>query len=143
VVETHKWNGSAVASSCRGFAPCVGLPRPSQRQLRNRQKQRYGRGAAVERRRDSYKSFHAKQLPLAYGFARVHDYRMDRFVQEQIRLQTALVEVERQRVKLLISTGNAIALKQYALSARADLEKTGRIVKRLGLSAVGGSDGGQ
>jgi len=47
---------------------------------------------------------------------------MDRFVQEQIRVQTALLEFERQRVKLLISSGNAIALKQYALSARADLE---------------------
>ena len=46
----------------------------------------------------------------------------DLFAHENMRVETALLEIERQKVKLLIVTGNAIALRRYALSAVADLE---------------------
>jgi hypothetical protein len=47
---------------------------------------------------------------------------MEPFFQEQTRVEIALLEMERQRVKLLISTGNTIGLTEYALSAISDLE---------------------
>ena len=46
---------------------------------------------------------------------------MDPLVQEKMRVRTALLEIERQKVKLLISTEAAKKLHEHARATCADL----------------------
>ncbi len=46
---------------------------------------------------------------------------MDPLVQEKMRARTALVEIERQKVKLLIATEAAKKLREHARATCADL----------------------
>jgi hypothetical protein len=47
---------------------------------------------------------------------------MDRFAHEEMRVQTALLEIERQRVKLLILSANADRLREHAAATCADID---------------------
>jgi hypothetical protein len=57
---------------------------------------------------------------------------MDRFAHEEMRVQTALLEIERQRVKLLILTANADRLREHARATCADIA----IVKAESVEAI-------
>ena len=49
-----------------------------------------------------------------------------------MRVQTALLEIERQRVKLLILLANAQELREYAVAARAEIDAVkGESVKAI------------
>jgi hypothetical protein len=58
---------------------------------------------------------------------------MDPLVQEKMRVRTALLEIERQKVKLLMTTEAAKKLHEHARATRADLAiitpKLGRWVR--------------
>jgi hypothetical protein len=47
---------------------------------------------------------------------------MDRFAREMMRVQAALLETERQKVKLLLGNETQLRLREYALAAIADLK---------------------
>jgi len=67
-------------------------------------------------------SFVLAKMWLAYRFSRLEDRAMDRFAHEEMRVQTALLEIERQRVKLLILTANANRLREHAIATCADID---------------------